>query len=217
VSATYKKEKKELLDKLVALDKKAEETLLDPHEIDLKCFLNNRLAQLLREEELKWYQRAKTKHFLQGDMNTKYFHLIANGKHRKTRIFQLRDNDKVVEGDEQLKKYITKYYKGLFGSPLENNFSLDELIRDNIPQVTEGENEKLTKPFCEEEVKNAIFDMEHNKAPGPNGFPKVATNKLLEVAHKVINPTQMAFLLGRNIMEEVVILHETIHKMHRKN
>jgi hypothetical protein len=59
--------------------------------------------------------------------------------------------------------------------------------------------------------------MEHNKAPGPNGFPKVATNKLLEVAHKVINPTQMAFLLGRNIMEGVVILHETIHEMHRKN
>jgi hypothetical protein len=45
---------------------------------------------------------------------------------------------------------------------LENNFSLDESIRDDIPQVTEGENEKLTKPFCEEEVKKAIFDMKHN-------------------------------------------------------
>jgi hypothetical protein len=46
MSGTYKKEKKELLDKLAALDKKAEETLLDS-EIDLKCCLNNRLAQLL--------------------------------------------------------------------------------------------------------------------------------------------------------------------------
>jgi hypothetical protein len=104
-------------------------------------------------------------------MNTKYFHLIANDKHRKTRIFQLQDNDKVIEGDEQLKKYATKYYKGLFGSPSENNFSLDESIRDDIPQVTEGENEKLTKPFGEEEVKKAIFDMEHNKVLGPDGFP----------------------------------------------
>jgi hypothetical protein len=47
MSGTYKKEKKELLDKLAALDKKAEETLLDPREIDLKCCLNNRLTQLL--------------------------------------------------------------------------------------------------------------------------------------------------------------------------
>jgi hypothetical protein len=28
----------------------------------------------------------------------------------------------------------------------------------------------LTAPFSEEEVKMAVFDMEHNKAPGPDGF-----------------------------------------------
>jgi hypothetical protein len=32
------------------------------------------------------------------------------------------------------------------------------------------ENQVLTAPFSEEEVKIAIFDMEHNKAPGPDGF-----------------------------------------------
>ena len=36
-------------------------------------------------------------------MNTKYFHLVANGKHRKTRIFQLEDGDKIIQGDEELK------------------------------------------------------------------------------------------------------------------
>jgi hypothetical protein len=36
------------------------------------------------------------------------------------------------------------------------------------------------------------------------------------VAHKVIQPTQSAFLPGRNIMEGVIILYETIHEMHRK-
>ena len=29
----------------------------------------------------------------------------------------------------------------------------------------------LTESFTEEEVKKAIFQMEHNKAPGPDGFP----------------------------------------------
>jgi hypothetical protein len=47
VSGTYKKEKKELLDKLNALDKKVEQTLLTPQEIDFKFCLNNHLAQLL--------------------------------------------------------------------------------------------------------------------------------------------------------------------------
>jgi hypothetical protein len=36
------------------------------------------------------------------------------------------------------------------------------------------------------------------------------------VAQRVIQSTQSAFLPGRNIMEGVVILHETIHELHRK-
>ena len=36
------------------------------------------------------------------------------------------------------------------------------------------------------------------------------------VAQKVIKPSQTAFMTGRNIMKRVVILHETIHEMHRK-
>jgi hypothetical protein len=41
---------------------------------------------------------------LEGDANTKYFQLIANGKHRKSRIFKLIDGNNVIEGDEALKK-----------------------------------------------------------------------------------------------------------------
>jgi hypothetical protein len=48
---------------------------------------------------------------LSGDCNTKYFHLATNGKHRKTRIFRLEQDEGVIEGDENLKKFITNYYK----------------------------------------------------------------------------------------------------------
>jgi len=87
VSGSYKKEKKDILNKLDDLDKKAESATLSQPELDLKHVLNVKLAELLREEELKWYQRAKAKHLLEGDANTKYYHLLANGRHRKTRIF----------------------------------------------------------------------------------------------------------------------------------
>ena len=33
----------------------------------------------------------------------------------------------------------------------------------------------------------------------------------------VISPTQIAFMRGRNILEGAVILHETVHELHRKN
>jgi hypothetical protein len=42
---------------------------------------------------------------------------------------------------------------------------------DYIKQISETENDILTAPFSEEKVKVAIFQMEHNKAPGSDGFP----------------------------------------------
>ena len=77
----------------------------------------------------------------------------------------------MIEGHEQLKSYITSYYKNLFGTPEEGNFSMDESRTDDIPQVSDAENSLLTAPFSEEEVRKAVFLMEHNKAPGPDGFP----------------------------------------------
>ena len=177
---------------------------------------------------------------------------------------------------------VTDYYKGLFGKPVRNNFSLDESMTDDIPKVTPAENEVLAAEFSEKEVREAIFQMKHNKAPGSDGSPaefyqvfwslikddimamfrdfhhgdlplfslnfgiitllpkeqeakkiqqyrpicmlnvsfkiftKVLANRLSLVASKVIRPSQSAFLPGRNILEGVVILHETLHEINRK-
>jgi hypothetical protein len=46
---------------------------------------------------------------------------------------------------------------------------------------------------------------------------KVGTNRIASIAEKIIHPTQTAFMPGRHILEGVVILHETIHELHRKN
>jgi hypothetical protein len=45
-------------------------------------------------------------------------------------------------------------------------------------------------------------------------FMKVLTNRIFGVDDKLIGPTQTAFILGRNIMEGVIVLHLTIHELH---
>jgi len=85
---------------------------------------------------MKWYERAKVNTLLQGDDNTQFFHLVANGKHRKQHIYQLEREDGIIVGDEQLKSYITDYYKGLFGPSEDNTISLQENLTDDIPQVS---------------------------------------------------------------------------------
>jgi exonuclease III len=282
LSGQYKKEKERLLSIIDELDLKAESIRLSEQERDALRTANDKMAKLRREEEAKWAQRAKVKHILEGGNNTRYFHLIANGKHRKKKIFQLEQQEGTIVGDDNLKVYISEFYKKLFGPPTQSNVSLSENFLQDIPQVSEVENELLTAPFTEKEVHDAIFQMELNKAPGPDGFPaeffqtfwelikgdlmplfeqlgrgelplyklnfgvitllpkkedatqiqqyrpicllnvcfkiftKVGTNRIMGIAPKVIRPTQSAFIPGRNILEGVVILHETIHELHSK-
>jgi hypothetical protein len=97
--------------------------------------------------------------------------MVANGKRRKTRIFRLEQEEGVVEGDEQLRDYITKYYKNLFGASQTSDLTLNESLVEDIPQLTSSESEKLMAEFSEKEVREAIFQMKHNKATGPDGFP----------------------------------------------
>jgi hypothetical protein len=47
------------------------------------------IANILREEELKWYQRSKGQFILKRDSNTRYFRSVANDRHKKTNVFIL--------------------------------------------------------------------------------------------------------------------------------
>jgi hypothetical protein len=74
-------------------------------------------------------------------------------------------------GEENVKTYITNYNKCLFVPSGRNHFSLNETHIEDIPQVSEFENEILSYAFSENEIKEANFQTEHNKSPGADGFP----------------------------------------------
>jgi hypothetical protein len=83
----------------------------------------------------------------------------------------LHDGTRIISGGADLKRYITSYYRGLFGPLLGSSLRLDAGSREDIPQVTTEENNLLVEAFMEEEVRCALFQMEHNKVSGLNGFP----------------------------------------------
>jgi hypothetical protein len=47
---------------------------------------------------------------------------------------------------------------------------LNENRSDDITQISLEDNEKLIAQFSKKEVKDAIFQMKHNQAPGLDGF-----------------------------------------------
>jgi hypothetical protein len=117
MSSVYKSEKVLLTSIIDTLDLKAESTLLSDDERLCLKNANEELAKLRRDEDSKWAQRAKVKHVQEGGNNIKYFHLVANGKHRKKNFFQLEKDECTIVGQENLKTYISEYRRGFASRP----------------------------------------------------------------------------------------------------
>jgi hypothetical protein len=74
MTGLLKKEKLNLSSNIDYLEDIAEVSPPTTHEIELKSQYNAKLTGLLREQELKWYQRSKAQFMLEGDSNTTYVH-----------------------------------------------------------------------------------------------------------------------------------------------
>ena len=83
-------------------------------------------------------------------------------------------------------------------------FSLNFGVITLLPKTWEANKIQQYIPIC---LLNVSFKI----------FTKVTTNRINLVADHLISPTQTTFMRGRNILEGAVVLHETIHELHRKN
>jgi hypothetical protein len=90
-----------------------------------------------------------------------------------------------------------KFYKG------EVNLTrLNYWLISLIPKLKEANFIKQYRPIC-------LLGIDYK------WFTKVLT-RMTAVAEFIISKTQIIFLLGRNILEGVTILHETLYEMRRK-
>jgi hypothetical protein len=53
---------------------------------------------------------------------------VANGKHRRKKKNQLEQEEGTIVDQENLKHYISEYYKGLLGDPKPSNISMVEVL-----------------------------------------------------------------------------------------
>lgn len=122
-------------------------------------------------EEIFWLQQSHERWLLKGDLNTDYYHKIANGRKRKNTIHSLKIGDTLIEGNDDLIAHATEFYKELFGPAPSNMFHLDPDTWSEEERLSEADNLILCREFTETEVKEALFDMATNRAPGPDNIP----------------------------------------------
>ena len=79
----YRRKKEALLKQISDIDSSEQQGILSKEKWTHRIQIEAELESLMEKEELYWKQRSGVKTILQGDANTKFFHLSANGRRRK--------------------------------------------------------------------------------------------------------------------------------------
>lgn len=147
--------------------------------------LENRLEKLLGQEETYWRQRSRNQWRKSGDRNTSFFYKTASERKKKNKIESLLISHNVLTSDtSQIEDSIITFYAELFKS---QNPSTDEvdIITDTIfPLVSDVMNTKLGTLFTNKEIQKALFDLNPNKASGPDGYSALFFIERMEYSGK---------------------------------
>ncbi|XP_056864326.1 uncharacterized protein LOC130511383 [Raphanus sativus] len=127
--------------------------------------ITRKLQEAYKDEEDYWQQKSRNMWNTAGDLNTKFYHGLTKQRRTRNRIVGLYDeNGNWVVKDQGLEKVAVDCFDDLFQttSPTEFGGFLEEIV----PTITPQMNQRLIKPATEEEVRQALFMMHPEKAPG---------------------------------------------------
>ncbi|XP_057808519.1 uncharacterized protein LOC131022998 [Salvia miltiorrhiza] len=135
-------------------------------EVGLQAELN---VALTRKNNLL-QQKSRATWLQDGDRNTSFFHGLTKFKKRNTSITRLTINGVDTYDQETIEQHIVGHFSALFtddGSPNADPLEVEALIDHT---VSEEQNHILVCTPDESEIAAAVFGMDSNSAPGPDGF-----------------------------------------------
>jgi hypothetical protein len=89
VRGDYRKEREKILAEIQAIDAEEDCCALCEIQVRKRQEMEVKLEELMESEEIYWQQRGGEKWILEGDGNTTFFHLVANGRRRKSPSYLL--------------------------------------------------------------------------------------------------------------------------------
>ncbi|KAL2237162.1 UNVERIFIED_CONTAM: hypothetical protein Sindi_0907900, partial [Sesamum indicum] len=168
-------------------------------------------------DEAQNLQRAKMQWMKEGDQCSRVFFRKIAQRRAGRRILQINDENGSthIEPEEVIHEFVSYYQNLLGGNRRQILVDINYLRPWARHIITNEEASHLCLPFTPKDVKNAVFDISEDKAPGPNGYssgffkaawPVVGT----EVTRAVLN----FFTTGKLLKQVNSTLLALIPKVH---
>ena len=141
---------------------------LSKKERERKIILCMDLESALLQEEISLRQKFRIKWLKEGDKCTKFFHMIPSSNKRYNTIESLHINGSLSSNLSAIRDHAVNFYESMVAKSMPWRPRLDDLVFESLSAIEASSLEAL---FLEKEVKDVIFGMNDNKAPGLDGFP----------------------------------------------
>ncbi|GKD74119.1 hypothetical protein Tco_1332401, partial [Tanacetum coccineum] len=177
----------------------------NPFDKDLKinaASLLNDYMEATNDELKLLHQKAKIKWLSEGDQNTAYFHGILKSRKHKGRIESIYDERGMrFEGDNVANMFV-EHFKKFLGTKHEVQ-PLESIEVDFDTVLNKEEANAMIGQVTDEEIKETVFDIDNNKASGPDGYTSGFFKKAWSIVGKEVCLAIKDFFLNGKLLGEI--------------
>ena len=131
--------------------------------------VSRKLQEAYKDEEEYWHQKSRNMWYSSGDLNTKFYHALTKQRRARNRIVGLHDSvGNWITEDNMVEKVAVDYFQDLFSTTSPSDF--ESFLAEVTMEITPQMNQQLLRLATENEVKEALFMMHPEKAPGAHGM-----------------------------------------------
>ncbi|KAL4588964.1 hypothetical protein LXL04_001865 [Taraxacum kok-saghyz] len=156
----------------------------------------------LSEEESLLRQKAKLNWLKDGDRNTKYYHKVIKEKQYRNRINSITDGEGIVHGADKVTEVALEYFSDFLGKSIymEPISSPNDLFTNTL---SADDANWMIRPVNDEEIKQALFDIGNDKAPGPDGYTSTFFKKSWHIVGKDVCLAVKEFFLNGQLLQAI--------------
>ncbi|XP_042515384.1 uncharacterized protein LOC122089759 [Macadamia integrifolia] len=136
----------------------------------------------MENQEKLWLQKSRVRWLKEGDRCSRFFHVITRIKRSKNTIRCITFEDGVdISARDQMGSYLAEYYE-----TFHKKVDLEDHphIFNCIPRILQDSDQVMLDAIpSEEEIKRAVWDLDPDSSPGPDGFTGAFFIKCWDIIH----------------------------------
>ncbi|GJT46963.1 RNA-directed DNA polymerase, eukaryota, reverse transcriptase zinc-binding domain protein [Tanacetum coccineum] len=123
----------------------------------------------VQDKEKLLCQKAKVEWLKDGDRNSSYFHKVLKGRMNRSKIHTVMGTDGTIHEKDQVGIEFVKHFERFLGATSDAT-DMDDSDVCLFNRIDDNDADCMSRETTEAEIKRALFDIDDNKASGPDGF-----------------------------------------------